>query len=138
VLAWMRQDSVRVAMREAAWLRSLLREYFPAALVALSTEPENPYRGRGRPGRTRPGRGRPGTAAPVLPVDRGRPTCSRGRSRASGGERPRRLRTAACAELLGPHTQLRVVIQTAIWLRFDKSSLVRMCCTWFWAVRSER
>jgi hypothetical protein len=27
-------------MREAAWLRSLLREYFPAALVALSTEPE--------------------------------------------------------------------------------------------------
>jgi hypothetical protein len=40
VLAWMRQDSVRVAMREAAWLRSLLREYFPAALGALSTEPE--------------------------------------------------------------------------------------------------
>jgi hypothetical protein len=37
-----------------------------------------------------------------------------------------------------PHTQLRLVIQTAIWLRFDRSSLARMCCTWFCAVRSER
>lgn len=45
---------------------------------------------------------------------------------------------AASAELLSPHTQLRLVIQTAIWLRLGKSSLVRMCCTWFCAVRSER
>lgn len=45
---------------------------------------------------------------------------------------------AASAELLTPHTQLRLVIQTAIWLRFGRSSLVRMCCTWFCAVRSDR
>jgi hypothetical protein len=44
----------------------------------------------------------------------------------------------ASAELLSPRTQRRLVIQTATWLRFDRSSLVRMCWTWFCAVRSER
>jgi hypothetical protein len=36
---------------------------------------------------------------------------------------------AASAKLLNQHTQLQLVIQTAIWLRFDKSRLARMCCT---------
>lgn len=36
-------------------------------------------------------------------------------------------RVKASAELLSLHTQLRLVIQAAIWLRFDKLSLVRMC-----------
>ena len=35
VLARTHQDSVRAAVRDSARLRSLLREYFPAALVAL-------------------------------------------------------------------------------------------------------
>ena len=32
----------------------------------------------------------------------------------------------------------RAMTHDVIWLRFEKPSLVRMCCTWFWAVRSER
>ena len=31
----------------------------------------------------------------------------------------------------------RLLTQTATWLRLARPSLVRMCCTWFWAVRSD-
>ena len=52
----------------------------------------------------------------------------------------RRKYTADTDHLNGPPQgeHHKLVIQTAIWLRFDRSSLVRMCCTWFCAVGSER
>lgn len=42
------------------------------------------------------------------------------------------------ADTVGQRTTVRLAIHAAIWCRLDIPSLVRMCCTWFCAVRSDR